>query len=184
MQSYTAAGVCLSLSGHYHAVQPLREHAGVAYTTTHSLSQAPFSFQHLRLEGRSFELTTHTLQVPLPGLSDVHAHTEFAYCATTVTASHNGLLAEALGLEKQALTEHAYHLYFPRDIALRYDWQRDRKLADNLWEHDPQRGRMAAYRAFATAQRSERVRIGLEVDLMAGGELLLHPDDYHGWDLW
>ena len=181
--SYGAARVTLSLSGHYHAGQPLHAHRGVRYATTPALAEAPFSFQHLRLEGSRFELTTHTLQLPVPGLCDVHCHTEFAYCATTVSAGANRLLAEQLGLQTLCLTEHAFHLYFPREIAWTYNWQRDRGLADAVWNHDPRRGRMAAYRAFAAAQRGPGVRLGLEVDLMAGGDLLLHPDDAAGWDL-
>ena len=180
---YRDARVLLSLSGHYHPGQSLHEHEGVAYATTPALAETPFAFQHLRLEGRRFELTTHTLRIGVPGLCDVHCHTEFAYCATTVSAGVNRVLAEQLGLGTLCLTEHAFHLYFPCEIAWTYDWQRDRGLAEAVWNGSPRRGRMAAYRRFAAAQRGPGVRIGLEVDLMAGGELLLHPDDATGWDL-
>ena len=180
---YRDARVLLSLSGHYHPGQPAHVHEGVTYATAPALAEAPFSFQHLRLEGRRFELTTHTLRLEVPGLCDVHCHTEFAYCATTVSAGVNRVLAEQLGLGTLCLTEHAFHLYFPGEIAWTYDWQRDRGLAEAVWNGSPRRGRMAAYRRFAAAQRGPGVRIGLEVDLMAGGELLLHPDDATGWDL-
>ena len=183
LASYREARVLLSLSGHYHPGQPAHVHEGVACATVPALAEAPFSFQHLRLEGRRFELTTHTLRLEVPGLCDVHCHTEFAYCATTVSAGVNRVLAEQLGLGTLCLTEHAFHLYFPREIAWTYDWQRDRGLAEAVWNGSPRRGRMAAYRRFAAAQRGPGVRIGLEVDLMAGGELLLHPDDATGWDL-
>ncbi len=183
LASFRDAGVRLSLSGHYHPGQPAHEHEGVIYNTVPALAEAPCAFQHVRLaEGRA-EVKTHALQVAVPGLCDVHCHTEFAYCATTVSAAWNRVLADRLGLGKLCLTEHAFHLYFPKTVAWRFDWQRDRSLADTLWQNDPRRGRMAAYQAFARAQRGPGVRIGLEVDLMAGGEWLLHPDDAAGWDL-
>ena len=181
--SYTAAGVMASFSGHYHRGQPLHTHQGVRYATAPALAEAPHAFLHLRLDGNQMEATTHALQIEVPGLCDVHCHTEFAYCATTVSAGLNRLLAERLGLNRLCLTEHAFHLYFPREIAWTYDWQRDRGLVDAVWDHDPRRGRMAAYRSFARAQRGPNVRLGLEVDLMAGGGWLLHPDDAVGWDL-
>ena len=183
MQSYSAAGVKASLSGHYHRGVPLREHGGVRYGIVPALAEAPFTFLHLRLEGETIQAAPRTLQVEVPGLCDVHCHTEFAYCATTVKAGLNRLMAESLGLAKLCLTEHAFHLYFPCEIAWNYNWQRDRKLVDDVWDHDPRRGRMAAYKSFAAAQRGPGVRIGLEVDLMVGGELLLHPGDADGWDL-
>ena len=183
LASYRNDQVLLSLSGHYHPGQPAHVHEGVTYNTAPALTEAPFAFQHLRLEGSRFELTTHTLRIEVPGLCDVHCHTEFAYCATSVSAGVNRVLAHQLGLATLCLTEHAFHLYFPREIAWTYDWQRDRGLAEAVWNGPPRRGRMAAYRHFAAAQRGPGVRIGLEVDLMAGGELLLHPDDATGWDL-
>ncbi len=183
LASFRKARVRLSLSGHYHPGQSAHVHGGISYSTAPALTEAPFAFQHLRLEGSRFELTTHTLRIEVPGLCDIHCHTEFAYCATTVAAGVNRVLAEQLGLQTLCLTEHAFHLYFPREIAWTYDWQRDRGLAESVWNGPPRRGRMAAYRCFAAAQRGPGVRIGLEVDLMAGGELLLHPDDAAGWDL-
>jgi histidinol phosphatase-like PHP family hydrolase len=181
--AYAAAKVTASFSGHFHRGQPLHEHQGVPYAIVPALAEAPYTFLHLRLDGGRVEATTHALQVEVPGLCDVHCHTEFAYCATTVAAGVNTLLAERLGLHRICLTEHAFHLYFPKEIAWTYNWQRDRSLADAVWTRDPRRGRMAAYRSFADAQRGPNVRIGLEVDLMAGGELLLHPGDAAGWDL-
>ena len=183
LASLREARVLLSLSGHYHPGQPTHVHEGVAYNTASALTEAPFAFQHLRLEGSRFELTTHTLRIDVPGLCDVHCHTEFAYCATTVAAGVNRVLAEQLGLGTLCLTEHAFQLYFPNDTAWSFNWQHDRGLAEAVWNGPPQRGRMAAYRSFAAAQRGPGVRIGLEVDLMAGGELLLHPDDATDWDL-
>ena len=180
---YREAGVKLSLSGHYHPGQAATVHEGVTYVTTPALAEAPFTFQHLRLDGEKFEITTHTLQIEVPGLCDVHCHSEFAYCATSVSAGLNRMLAENLGLTMLCLTEHAFHLYFPADVAWSYEWQRDRSLVDAAWNDSPGRGRMATYKRFAAAQRGPGVRIGLEVDLMAGGELLLHPDDFAGWDL-
>ena len=52
MDGYRDAGVLLSLSGHYHAGQPLHVVDGVRYVTAPALFAAPFRFLHVRLEGR------------------------------------------------------------------------------------------------------------------------------------
>ncbi len=183
LNSLSRSGVCLALSGHAHRGQPAHRHQGVTYCTVPALTEHPFEFLHLRLEGTRNTIRTHRLAVETAGLCDVHCHTEFAYCATSVNAGKNIALARALGLGKLCLTEHAFHLYLPREQAWGYQWQNERDIIARVWESDPRRGRMAAYRAFAQSLRGEDIRLGLEVDLMAEGQLLLHPDDQSGWDL-
>jgi hypothetical protein len=52
MRSYEAAGVVLSLSGHYHAGQAPCVAGGVTYYTAPALCEAPHRFAHVRFEGR------------------------------------------------------------------------------------------------------------------------------------
>ena len=59
MASYREAGVALSLSGHYHAGQPAHAVDGVTYATVPALCEAPFRFQHIRMEGRRAHVTEH-----------------------------------------------------------------------------------------------------------------------------
>lgn len=182
LDSYRQAGVALSLSGHFHAGQPAHDHNGTCFATAPALAEAPCRFLHVRLDGHHATLHEHALRLPLPGLCDLHCHTEFAYCATTVNAAENIALADLLGLEGLCLVEHAFHLYFPRDYAWSYRWQSERETVDALWR-EPRRGRMADFRAFAPALRASRARVGLEVDLLDDGRLLLAPEDAPGWDL-
>ncbi len=182
LASYRAAGVRLSLSGHYHAGQPPHTRDGTDYLTAPALCESPFRFLHVHLEGREVRTTEHALRIAVPGLTDVHCHTEFAYCGTTVSAAHAIAISTALGLGTLCLVEHAFQLYFDRDEAWSFRWQQQPDRVAELFR-TASRGRMAGYRAFANQLRSPFVRIGLEVELCADGNLLLAPPDAAGWDL-
>ena len=183
MDGYRDAGVQLSLSGHYHAGQSLHVVDGVRYVTAPALCEAPFRFLHVRLEGHDVRVTEHALRMDVPDLLDAHCHTELAYCATTVNLADDIRLAQALGVKTLCLTEHAFQLYFPKDVAWSFKWQIDPSLAQTVWA-TPARGRMAAYRGLAAGFRSPTVRAGLEVDLCADGSLLLAPEDAAAdWDV-
>jgi len=182
LESYRAAGVLLSLSGHYHAGQPMHLHHGTYYQTVPALSEAPFRFTHVRLQGRSVEARDIQLRCDTPGLVDVHNHSEFAYCASSITAGHGVSLARTLGLTGLCVVEHTFQLYFPREYAWSFQWQHEPERVAQAWR-DPLRGRMAAYRTFAQGVRAPNVCIGLEVELYGDGLLLLAPQDASGWDL-
>ncbi|MBN1557421.1 MAG: metallophosphoesterase [Lentisphaerae bacterium] len=62
LSGYAAAGVLLSLSGHYHPGQPPRAHAGTVYTAVPALGRPPCSFAHVRLHGRRADVQVHTLR--------------------------------------------------------------------------------------------------------------------------
>ena len=122
------------------------------------------------------------LQLP-PGLCDCHAHTQFAYCGRGIDLLDAATLSLALGVSCQCFTEHAFALYFGSD-ALKFKWQNDTEEVARAWA-DPRRRRMAAYREMVTSVKpllGDRVRFGLEVDLLKDGQFCLHPEDYEGWD--
>ena len=174
-------GVMLSLSGHYHAGQPPERHGPLTCYTVPALCEAPFRFAHIRLEGRAVRITEHHLPMDVSGLVDTHCHTEFAYCGTTVNAAACIAVSEALGLAGLCLTEHTFQLYFDSPDAWSWRWQSDAEMVRKAWA--TRSGRMDAYRAASRAWRSGFVRLGLEVDLLADGQLLLAPADREGWDL-
>lgn len=181
MASYRRGNVALSLSGHYHAGQSAHAVDGTVYATAPALAEEPFRFLHVRLDGRQATVRTLQLKLEVPDLWDIHCHTEFAYCATSVEAAPAILLSGRLGLGGLGIVEHAFHLYFPRDYAWSFRWQTEEDRVAEAWSH-PRRSRMEAYRRFARALRSPFVRIGLEVDLRDNGELLLAPEDCGDWD--
>jgi histidinol phosphatase-like PHP family hydrolase len=182
LAGYRRAGVLLSLSGHYHAGQPpsqLGERTTV-YTVP-ALCEAPFTFSHLRLTGTKVEIQEHHLTLDEPGLTDVHCHSEYAYCATTVSAEKCLKVSGLLGVGRVCLIEHAFHLYFDREAAWSYRWQTDPAMVREAWRS--RSGRMDEYKRFAAGFRRENVLLGLEVDVCADGRLLLAPEDTDGWDL-
>jgi histidinol phosphatase-like PHP family hydrolase len=182
LRAYRDANVLLSLSGHYHAGQSLHTVDGTQYQTVPALAESPYTFTHVRLQGRSVASRNVNLSLDVPGLVDVHNHTEFAYCATTITASHGIALAQTLGLAGVCIVEHTFQLYFPKDEAWSFRWQGEPERVARVWG-EPARGRMAAYRAFAQGLRSPFVQLGLEAELYGDGRLLLAPQDADGWDL-
>ena len=184
LDSYEEAGVILSLSGHYHAGQSAHRVGDVTCYTVPAACRSPFSFAHVRLgcgKENGVQVREHSLRMDTPGLVDVHCHTEYAYCATTVTAQRNVKTARAMGLQGLCLVEHAFHLYFDEDDAWSYRWQTDASLVQRAWETG--QGRMVQYREFVRGLRDGYVRLGLEVDLRADGSLLLAEEDRQGWDL-
>jgi putative hydrolase len=182
MAGYCEAGVCLSLSGHFHAGQAAHEVDGVTYVTAPALCEAPFRFLRVRMQGRQAQVEEHALRLDVPGVSDNHCHTELAYCSTTATLADGIRLSHALGVETLCFTEHSFQLYFEKATAWSFTWQTDPSMKAAVWA-TPERGRMAAYRRLAGGFRTARVRAGLEVELCADGSLLLAPQDAGGWDL-
>lgn len=182
MDTYRDAGVCLSLSGHYHPGQPAHVVDSVTYATAPSLCETPFRFQHVHLAGRSVRVEEHALHLGVAGISDNHCHTELAYCSTTANLADGIRLSQALGVENICFTEHSFQLYFDKELAWSFRWQSDPAFQHAVWA-TPERGRMAAYRRMAEGFRSKHVRAGLEVELCGDGSLLLAPEDADGWDL-
>lgn len=124
------------------------------------------------------------LELRLPeGLCDCHAHTQFAYCGRGIDLVEAAMLSQALGVQTQCFTEHAFALYFGPD-ALKFKWQNDADEVARVWR-DPKHARMQSYRALIKEAREllgDQVRFGLEVDLLAGGSFCLAPGDFDGWD--
>lgn len=122
------------------------------------------------------------LQLP-PGLCDCHAHTQFAYCGRGIDLLDAAQLSQAVGVQTQCFTEHAFALYFGAD-ALKFKWQNDEAQVARAWA-DPNHVRMQPYRDLIASVRpllGDRVRFGLEVDLLKDGQFCLAPEDYEGWD--
>jgi histidinol phosphatase-like PHP family hydrolase len=107
-----------------------------------------------------------------PRLVDSHAHTEFAYCASGVTADEVIARSRMLGLAGVCLVEHAPQLYCAAD-----DFWVGRHVArPEVWRGGAQ-ARMGAFRQAMLPRRSAFVRVGLEVELDADGCLTLRDED-------
>lgn len=124
------------------------------------------------------------INTPTYQLTDTHCHTEYAYCATDVSARRNIKISRKAGLGGLCLVEHSFQLYFGEDEAWSWAWKTDDAMVQRAWASG--RGRMPDYRTFAEELRQEYggfVRLGLELDLRADGGLLLDEADRDGWDL-
>ncbi len=172
IEDYSAAGVMLSISGHYHRGQPISELAGVKYATVRALSASPFNYSLVTLEGEDVSIAPRQLAMP-DGLDifDCHTHTEMAYCGTDVTAQANIDRARAFGLSGICVVEHAPQLYVEREVF----WHGEYISRPGLWQEGPSRA--DKFRRDICCLRSDYVRIGLEVDLDRSGKLTIRDED-------
>jgi len=183
MAGYEAAGVLLSLSGHYHPGLGGEAVRGVTYATCPALCEAPLRFLRVSVQGRSAALREESLvpgETPVP-LVDHHMHTHYAYCADDVHPAASLERAEQFGVARVYFTEHAGQLYLPSDDYWGGLFRRDARSIPRAREAG--QDRMPRYREEMEAFRSAWVGLGLEVELDAAGELTLLDEDREGWDL-
>lgn len=179
LSDYERTGVMLSLSGHYHAGQPLSELRGVRYYTGAVLCEHPFRYAVATLRGRDVSIREHALAAPPElALIDCHAHTELAYCASDATAQAAVQRAQLMDLAAVCLAEHAPQLYCEpddfwqgrhvREPAICRTGRRDRaqRLRDVV---DPLRR--------ASSAGGPRVLGALEVEVDADGKVIADQAD-------
>jgi len=170
MRAYAQARVVLSLSGHYHAGQPLQEAGGVRYYTCPAICRAPYRYALVRLKGRQVGVSEHQLRLPEElRLLDVHTHTQYAYCGEDVSAPEVVRRARLFGLAGVGITEHADQLYLTRQEHDSCYVYRD----NDYWRvpRSAESQRMPLYRQDVQPLRSDFVRLGLEVELDGLGGL-------------
>lgn len=180
---YAQAGVCLSISGHYHAgSKPLVEN-GVNYVVCPAVCEDPFRYTRVKIEqGRVVSVVSPSLSLrDTPFLFDAHIHTEFAYCATDINIDGAMERLELLGLARAGMVEHAEQLYLSRDGF----WAREdgnnlaalRKSAGEGHSRHPQ------FRQRLHGARGKRILLGLEAEpAMEGRGLALFDEDNTGYD--
>jgi histidinol phosphatase-like PHP family hydrolase len=171
MRSYRKAGVDLSLSGHFHEGQPLRQEGGVKYATVGALCDEPYSWAILTLHQGRLELEQRSFRLP-PGLTDSHVHTQLAYCSGGIEVALAHEVARRVGLSGLVLAEHAPQLYCSGDDF----WQGRHIQEPRLWR-EGSRPRMEAFRRLVDPLRGGWIRAGLEVELDARGDLTLQEVD-------
>jgi histidinol phosphatase-like PHP family hydrolase len=178
VEAYEQAGVILSLSGHYHAGQGPSSWRGVTYVTAPALCEAPFNYLVVQITGIDVKVEKKALSVGGLNLTDHHCHTHFAYCAEDITAETVIERSQLLGVHKQFLTEHAPQLYMSNDAFWAGDFLND----PDIWlrNRTGPECRMDAYRAEVFALRSERVALGLELELDGLGRLMICDQDREG----
>ncbi len=179
MADYAEAGVVLSISGHYHTGQALNVADGVRYFTAPAVCEAPFRYAMITLRERDMDVELRPLAAEAePAIIDCHAHTEFAYCGTDITAEGAIARARIFGLAGQCLTEHAGQLYCNQD-----DFWTARHIREPAVWRSGENSRMAEFREKMLPLRDDFVRVGLEVGLDADGKLTIRDEDRDWPDL-
>lgn len=174
MADYHRAGVLLSISGHAHWGQELNFERGVGYFTCQALCESPYHYAVVTLRGKKVSIQTHRLHFDAaPPIVDVHVHTEFAMCGKDISAPRMIARARDIGLSGLVLTEHVPQLYVQAD-----DFWNGRHVRQiGLWR-DGAHWRIEQFRAAMDQVRDgQYVKIGLEVEVDAAGELILRDED-------
>ncbi len=171
--AYARAGVTLSLSGHYHPGQPLSELDGVHYATVPALCKPPFCYGLAEIGPDGAKLHIGALQTDRSGVWDVHAHTELAYCGKDVSAAHLVDRAGRLGLAGVVVTEHAPQLY----VSAEEFWEALHIRQPHRWREPSADRTDAFWRLVAPLRDRPDVRVGLECEIDADGQLTCRPED-------
>jgi len=181
MSRYHDAHVCLSLSGHFHPGQESSCSDGVQYVTAPALCEFPHKYLRVSVQGLKVQVSAFSLGLPdRPSLMDLHCHTEFAYCGEDVSVSGAIQRAQALKLDALAFAEHAGQLYVTREQFWSAAHLQGRHVLQQA-VRDGQ-GRMKNFKRTVLSERSDRLKVGLEVELDKDGELTLLEEDTEGWD--
>lgn len=179
LADYSCANVLLSISGHYHSGQEHHQAGGVGYFTCPALCEWPYRYAMIELTGRQAKVNLRQLaaagDVPIV---DSHVHTQFAYCGKNIHAQGMISRAAEFGLAGLCLVEHAPQLYCRADDF----WNGRHVRQPGLWRNQ-EHWRIDEFRDAMEPLRSPGVRLGLEVELDAAGELALRDEERHWADL-
>lgn len=181
MKRYTTKGVSLSISGPAHRGTTPIVKDNVVYLNCVALCEEPFKYTIITLQRKEYEIKEQSLVLNEFGLSDLHVHTNYAYCSENVEPEANIQRAKQFGLQKIAFTEHAGQLYVsaPDYWSARYINEPD-LIKQN---RNTPFNRMKNYRKEMEQYRSSTILIGLEVEIDCNGKLTLLEEDADGWDI-
>ncbi len=178
---YEKNKVLLSLSGHYHPGVKSFESGDVTYMVVPSLCESPFRFWQIQLDEREMKLREHQLLLNDHKVCDYHIHTPHAYCShPSLTVA--GILERhsTFDIKKMGLLEHGPQLYLPEEVYWSGEFVNDPKVIDSYKETSF--NRMKAYKEDIAKFRSEKIAIGLEVEVDVNGDLCMLEEDIGGWD--
>ncbi len=174
-QAFEAAGVTLSIGGHYHATKGLERVGQCAHLAVKAFRDAPFTFTVVHIDGTGrIEGAEHQLQMPRSlELIDVHTHSEFAYCSKAMRMNQTPLLADLFGLAGVALTEHSGQLYFERSV-----YWKGAFCEQGIETIDGRDERIDAYWQAVDLEWDGSLWAGLEIDADYRGGLVVRPEDF------
>ena len=166
-------GIGLAISGHFHTgLDPVRVN-GVQVTAAPALSESPFSFLEIDIDGGSLHVRRHHLRMPDNlGLIDCHVHTQFAYCRENTSMPRAMALAKDFGLAACIFTEHSGQLYLNQETYWRGEF-----LKEGLEYGQGRDNRMDQYFAAAAEAGCPAGCVGLEADCDFRGRPMLRNQE-------
>jgi len=107
---------------------------------------------------------------------DYHAHTNLSYCCDDAVTPQQYVKAiqRDASLRRVAITNHGFAIYFPEDLAWRWEFMTDPSLFDRhlTWGNE----RLVRHLDEVDALRDQGLLTGVEVEMMADGRLTVDPD--------
>ncbi len=163
----------LAISGHFHPGFDLIRTADANFVAVPALCESPFSFLEINLDGEEIQVRRHDLKMPSNlGLTDLHVHTQFAYCSENMEISKATALAGDFGLKGFAFAEHSGQLYFDAETF----WKGIFLYKELVPRKDPL-SRMDAYFAALAEVGCDPRNIALETDCDFHGSPVVLPED-------
>jgi histidinol phosphatase-like PHP family hydrolase len=167
-----SAGITLAVSGHFHAGIDLLQNGPLWFAAAPALCEAPFAYLVVDLGDGAVRAERQSLAMATDlALTDIHVHTQMAYCNENMDIGMALQLARDLGLLGLRFTEHSGHLYFSHD-----DYSRACFVGGITAAH-PDDNRMPAYLAALKRHRLDPRTWGVEIDADAHGVPIMQPGD-------
>ncbi len=178
---YKDKGVLLSISGHVHWGISTRLRDDVGYLTCPALCERPYRYTILSLNGKEYDVKEYKLVLDEYGLSDLHIHTGYAYCSKNMDIEQTINRMEEFGIRKIGFTDHAGQLYVSGEDYWSGRFVNEPDIIQK--NKNTPLNRMDKYRQEMDKYRSDKVLVGLEVEVDCNGNLTLLEEDLHGWDI-
>ena len=114
---------------------------------------------------------------------DYHAHSKYSYCCdpTIDAATYAAAVVSNPDLSAVYITDHSYHIYFPRDVLAGGSIADRPELFDRYREFGNER--MKKYLAEIDPFRGKGVHPGIETEMMFDGRLTLDESFYDSLDI-
>lgn len=165
--------IFMTISGHWHKGMGHIQSQGINYIASAALSESPFRYSVVELDGDKIGVQEDCLQMPPElGLIDRHVHTQMAYCSENMDAANTLKHYKDFGLADVVFTEHSGQLYFNNELF----WTGD-CYKNGLADIKEKENRMAAYFELMRRNNVPAKSIGLETDVDYAGRAMIKPKD-------
>lgn len=105
-----------------------------------------------------------------------HCHTDLSYCSEggMTLDSIVGIVKRSSNLDKLAITDHSFAIYFPKDVAWSWKYMVDSSVFDKYRDYGNKI--LDQHLREIVARKHDKLVPGLEVEMMHDGRLTVDPD--------